>query len=322
MFNFRPLQLEAGQWIQLIAFGLFIFIKLARWTQSNEISRGHKILGQLSILILMAGAVLMAFGPSRLTMFRIIVYSTLAIEEAYDYWYFQRYPIPDEHKRTYDVPMPKGIVFVPWQAMIKYLIEPPEPELFWTRHRFRTVILIFMFLFSFAYGFSRWVEQYAKGQQELAAAKLRSSTERDSTVKAAVSAAVDSTKKTLFLVADTIKQGQTHLSGELHASNVDRKKGEAQVKFDLKKTNARLSRPSFIINAPQPRQEIPTNLQLSTDQVKLPAEEQPKKKKRVRRVKYSYVEDRYFIEEEDEAKPDSLPFELAKFSLTPDLQKQ
>lgn len=246
----------AGRFIQIGIFLLFVTGCFFLWRFTCRMSAGHDVIGRIVFIILLLDVLLLWKQPNRLTLFILMVLGPLTVWLFYNVYYFSKYPIPAEVIKELKNPkVPGSLVFIPKTALVKYLLQD-SPELhrpWWFSQTFRNVGIAAGGVFLLLFGFSKSIEGYTWGLQMVAKVREESSVKTDSTVKNAVKAAVDSTKKTFYAVADTLKAGQEELSQKVDSNRRESQQRTNEVKRGLKRTNARFSRPTpFIFNQPEP----------------------------------------------------------------------
>ncbi|NDU97199.1 hypothetical protein [Spirosoma terrae] len=246
----------AGRFIQIGLYVLFVTGCFLLWRFTCRMSWGHDVIGRIVFIILVLNGLLLWKQPHRFTLFLVMLLGPLTFWLFFNVFYFSKYPIPAEVIKELKNPkMPGSSVFIPKLALAKYLLRD-SPELYrpwWFSQIFRNVALGAGGLFLLLFGFSESIEGYTWGLQLAAKVRQETTAKTDSTVKTAVKAAVDSTKKTFYAVADTIKQGQEQLSQKVDSTRRESEKRADEVKRGLKRTNARFSRPMpLIFNKPEP----------------------------------------------------------------------
>lgn len=272
--NYRPFLLEGGQWTQVIVFIVFLIFRYLRWTQMHDLSNGHKILGQFVLVCLIVGLILMMFVPQNITMIRVLVYGSLTLYEAYNYFYFQRYPVSlDEENTVFDIDIITKPPFLALQPLLNYVFAEPDRDPFWVRHWFRNASLCVLFLLLCAYGFTRTIQAYTDGvvlgTKQAIDEQKRTEVKTKAVVKDAVTTAVASATIAIQQVADTLKQGQEYLNKKLESNNQASVARAAVIKKDLRRFNAQIGRPApIIINAPQQPTIRSTNFSLPPEKVK------------------------------------------------------
>lgn len=250
---YTPLFQDIGGWVQLIAFIWFIIARYYRWTQYAHLSTAHEIGGKAVLIVLGIGLILMAFINERIVLFRVIVYSTLALWEVFEYFYYKHFPvvyIDDERL----IELPKKRIYVPIQQLLDYLLTEPDDESFWKQIHFRNLILWSGFIMLCVYSCTHGITMYTKGVQWGIDKVIREQSKAQRQTNKAISSALSSMTSTVASVVDTLKQGQQDLNKRIETNHKEAVQNAITVKQDLRRTNARLARPPILFfNSPASR---------------------------------------------------------------------
>ncbi|MBD2753798.1 hypothetical protein [Spirosoma validum] len=265
---------EFWYWLTVTLSLLFTYSYGVRWYQTMGYSKGHRVLGLLGVSGVAVCVIVLAFARDYAYVFLPLGCLGLSAWLIYNNWYNKHYPVPVGGMRS--IAEPGQPDYVAQNRLLRYLANPEKHEKqkpLYLRS-LRMVAIVGGALFAFGFGFSRVVYYIHQGDVRVAATiesfGKQSQQQLARVAKEVTQAVVDSTSKTVTKAVDTLRKETKSLKAEVKTNRAEAQQTAKDVKQDLRRANARLSRPaSLIINQPTPRASLlPVNSPDYSDKVK------------------------------------------------------